>query len=156
MKKLKDAVTIDASAYDYEKTKIRNKDGSLRHSLSKNDAVARALLVFTAGGGKIMKVARDNGVADKFKGREDGNQGLLRMAVGNSLRGLVRNGTHVTIGDIVVKSLEQRVAVPEVKDTDKPATVAKPKVKKAKAASKAKRPRRVSKEAQDIAAEEAA
>ena len=37
------------------------------------------------------------------------NVGMQRMNVGNKLRGLVKKGEHVTIGEHVIKKLDQRV-----------------------------------------------
>lgn len=98
---------------DYKKTRIVGGDGRVRHSKSNDDAVARAMLVFMAGGGNIARVIKDNKLTDKYDPAQYDNQGLLRMSVGNSLRALVRAGTPVVIGDLTVKTLEQRVAVPE-------------------------------------------
>lgn len=117
---------VDTSKYNYDRTSIVGADGKTRHSASNGDAIAKAMLVFIAGGGDIAKVIKANGLGDKYDVAKYDNMGLLRMSVGNSLRGLVRNGTPVTIGDIVVKTLEQRVAVPESVEKDK-----KPRAKKA-------------------------
>lgn len=106
---------------DYTKTRVVGHDGRIRHSKSNDDAVARAMLVFTAGGGDIAKVIKANGLGDKYKPEQHDNQGLLRMMVGNSLRALVRAGTPVVIGDVTVKTLEQRVAVPDAVDKTKKA-----------------------------------
>lgn len=122
----KQKTVIDASDYDYKVTKFRNKDGKVRSSRGKDDAVARAMLAHAATGKDFMQVVRANKLTDKFDGKAT-NPGLFRMALGNSLRGLVNNGTPVIIGDVTVKTLSQRVAGPEpVKTSAKP-----PKAKRA-------------------------
>lgn len=111
---------VDTEKYQYDRIKIAGADGKVRHSASNNDAVARALLVHLAGGADIMKVVRANKLQDKMKEHEGKNAGLFRMILGHALRGLVRNGTPVEIGAIMVKKLDQKVAVPEVKDKAAP------------------------------------
>lgn len=118
------------SAYDYKTLTTRDKDGRTRSSKGNGDAVQKALLVYVAAGGDLVKVVKANGLQDRLDPAKYDNQGLFRMSLGNSLRGLVRNGTHVTIGDVVVKSLDQRVAVPEA-----PAAAAKDKKARAKKAA---------------------
>lgn len=110
---------------EYATTKIVGSDGKTRHSKSNDDAVARAMLIFTAGGGDIAKVIKANGLSDKYDPAKYDNQGLLRMSVGNSLRALVRGGTPVTVGDITVKTLEQRIALPESVEKEKKARAKK-------------------------------
>lgn len=129
MAKVKETTTIDASAYGYEKTRVVGKDGKTKSSVGNGDAVQRALLKFTAAGGDIGKVIRANKLPQDPAQYD--NQGLLRMSVGNSLRARVKKGEHVIIGDVTVKSLEQRVALDEVKGGDAPAP------RKPKAAKKA-------------------
>lgn len=116
MVKKKSESVVDLSRYDYTRTRIRDTSGKVRHSTGVDDAVARALLIHTAGGGKLGTVIRDNGLTAKYKGREDSNPGLLRMSVGGSLRALVNAGTPVKIGAITVKTLKQTVALPKVED----------------------------------------
>lgn len=127
--------TIDMSDRNYRRVKVVNKDGTSRHSAHNDDAVARALITFIAGGGELDRIIRDNKLTDKYpKGAKGfGNPGLFRMTLGGTLRALVRAGTPVKIGAIMVKTLEQRVADPSVGE-------AKP--KKAKAAKKVKRARK--------------
>lgn len=103
---------IDSSRYKYDVTKVRGSDGRIRHSRSNQDAIANALLVFTSGGGNLSRVVRDNKIGDKMKPHEDKGAGMYRMNLSNILRGLVRNGTPVTIGDVTVKKLDQNVKVP--------------------------------------------
>lgn len=105
--------TDSLSQYNYATLTTKDKDGKTRHSKGNGDAVQKALLVYVAAGGDLAKVVKANGLQDKLDQAKYDNMGLFRMSLGNSLRGLVRNGTHVTIGDVVVKSLDQRVAVPE-------------------------------------------
>lgn len=148
--------TIDMSDRDYRRVKVVGEDGRSRHSAHNDDAVARALLTFITAGGDLDKVLKDNKLGDIYpKGRRGfGNAGLFRMTLGGSLRALVRSGTPAKIGDIVVKTLEQRVADPSIGDGAKPKKKAKAKPKKkAKAKSKkAKRVRRTATEAQAEAA----
>lgn len=114
-KKQKEAGSLDAiKNYDYQRTKIVDKDGKTRHSASNGDAVAKAMLIYTAAGGDLTALIKKNGLGDRLDPSKWDNQGLFRMALGNSLRALVRAGTPVTIGDVEVKTLAQRVAVPEV------------------------------------------
>lgn len=108
------APNIDTGSYDYGVTRVEGKGGKTVRSIGNGDAVQRALLKFYAAGKDIGQVIRANKL--KQDPAQYDNAGLLRMSVGNSLRALVRNGTHVTIGDVTVKSLEQRVALDEVKD----------------------------------------
>lgn len=123
---------IDTSGYDYTTTRIRNeKTGKIIYSTGKGDAVAKAMLLHRAAGGTTEQIVK----ANKLK-LEAGNRspGLFRMSVAGTLRAKVRAGEHMTIGDVVVKSLEQRIAMPEVKATAAP--VAR-KAKSPKAARKA-------------------
>lgn len=130
-KKSKDSTTIDTSGYDYETLRIRGKDGTLHYLKSNGDAVALAMAMHTVINGKeAAQVAR----ANKLELGSYSNVGQERMAIGNKLRALVNAGTPVTIGDIVVKKLDQRVALPVEKDNGKPA---KKKPARRKAASKA-------------------
>lgn len=69
------------------------------------------MLLFTAGGGDIARVIRDNKLEMKTKGR---NAGLLRMSVGVALRGLINNGTPVKVGSLTVKTLKQPIVMPKV------------------------------------------
>lgn len=113
-KKNENTSTLDAlKNYDYERTSIRGKDGKVRHSASNGDALAKAMLIYTASDGDIGKLIKANGLQDKFDPSKWDNLGLLRMGVGNSLRALVRNGTPVVVGGITVKALDQKVVVPE-------------------------------------------
>lgn len=142
MAKKKETTSIDASAYNYEKTRVRGVDGKVKHSVSNGDAVAKAMTVLVATAKDLRvalaKVVRENQLGDKLNIDQYDNLGLFRMSLGNCLRGLVRNDTPVTIGDVTVKTLEQNVKVPEVKDIgnyDARQTAA-PKKTKAKASAK--------------------
>jgi hypothetical protein len=153
MAKKKEVAAI-GEGYEYEKTRVRGVDGKIRHSLSNGDAVAKAMTVLVAEAkdlrAALAKVARENKLGAKLNIDQYDNLGLFRMSLGNSLRGLVRNGTPVTIGDVTVKSLEQNVKVPEVKDVE-----AAPK-KKAAAPKKAKHGRKPGRAAKSAASEEQA
>jgi len=125
-KKKEAGSVVDLSRYEYKRTSIRGSDGKVRHSASNGDAVAKAMLLLHTGKSTIAGVVRANGLTAKFKDRDpEANPGLYRMSVGVALRALVKAGTPVTIGDVVVKSLKQAVEMPKV---DKAA----PKVKKTK------------------------
>jgi len=124
--KKESASVVDTEKFNYETTKIRGVDGKIRHSRGNQDAIAKALLVFIAGGGDIKKVIKANGLSDRMKGREGMNAGLFRMTASVMLRKLVRDGTPVEIGDITVKKLDQVVKVPaEVEKPARKARVAK-------------------------------
>lgn len=115
-RKKKATATIDAGAYDYKTTKVRDKDGRVRHSVSNGDAVAKAMLNFVAAGKDLMQLVRANKLdQDKFNPKRFTNTGMFRMTLGNSLRAMVRAGTAVDIGGTVIKTLNQRVAVEEAK-----------------------------------------
>lgn len=152
----KETTTIDASAYGYEKTKVRGADGKLKHSVSNGDAVAKAMTVLVATAKDLRvalgKVVKENKLGAKLNIDQYDNLGLFRMSLGNSLRGLVRNGTPVVIGDVTVKTLEQNVKVPEVKDVEpKPSRKAK-----AAAPKKPKHGRKPGRAAKSVASEEQA
>lgn len=136
--------------YDYEATKIRGKDGKVRTSRGNQDAVAKAMLVFTAGGGEITTVINANKLQDKMaahmKKKGPKAPGLQRMMLGVMLRALVRNGTPVKIGKELVEKLTQKVDVPKVEKIER---VAKP--KKAKTA----KPRKARAKKSDQAAQAA-
>lgn len=136
--------TIDMSGRDYKRSRVVGADGKVRHSASNDDAVARAMLTFVAGGGDFDKVIAQNKLGDKYpKGAKGfGNPGLFRMSLGGTLRALVRAGTPVKIGSIEVKTLEQRIADPASSAWRfgcAPQPAVAPRAKKAKAAKKAKR-----------------
>jgi hypothetical protein len=96
----------------YARTKIIGSDGKARHSASNGDALARALLIYVAGGGDLTKLAKVNGLQDRISVETLSNQGLARMTLGNMLRALVKRGEPVTVGDLTVKSLDQKVMLP--------------------------------------------
>lgn len=129
-----ETTSIDMSDRSYRRVRVIGKDGKARHSAHNDDAVARAMLTFSAAGGKLDTLIKANGLKDKYPDGEAGakNRGLFRMALGGTLRSLVRAGTPVVIGDITVKTLEQRVADPDI-------GAAKPVRAKAKAKTARKR-----------------
>ena len=55
-----------AADYEYSALKIRGKDGKVRTSRGNGDAVARAMLLFSAGGGEIVTVVNANKLQDKM------------------------------------------------------------------------------------------
>lgn len=98
---------INRDKYSYERIKTLDADGKVKHSSSNGDAVARAMLTLTPD--QITDLAEANDVdLDKYK-----NSGLARMALANRVRALVRKGTAVQIGDVLVKKLDQKVKVEE-------------------------------------------
>jgi hypothetical protein len=101
--------TVDASAYDYKTLKVRGKDGKLRHSIGKGDAVHNALSRVLRDGKDLAQVVRANKLA--LDPKKYANAGMFRMTLGNSLRAMIRNGTPVVIGDVTVKTLTQRVSL---------------------------------------------
>lgn len=110
---------INRNKYNYERIKTLDADGKVKHSSSNGDAVARAMLVLTPD--QLADLAEANDVdMSKYK-----NGGLARMALSNRIRALVRKGTAVQIGDVLVKKLDQRVKVEEL-----PKAKAKPRKRK--------------------------
>jgi hypothetical protein len=128
----------------YYTTRIRDKDGKLRFSRGNGDAVAKAMLLFKSQGGEIEQVVRANKLEDRMKGKSKMQDGLKRMCVGVMLRALVRNGTPVKIGKVLVGKLTQKVEMPKVdglpRRSEAKASAAKPKSKPA--AKKAVAPRK--------------
>lgn len=135
---------IDRSKYKYTTTRIIDPDtGKHRVATHNNDAIARAMLSVKST--DLQKIARKNGLAemgdlnaDKLA-KGDINAGQFRMNIGNALRGKVRKGEPVEIGDVTIKKLDQRepvvkdVPAPERKAAATEKTKAAPK-RKAKAA----------------------
>ncbi len=115
---VKNKVPSIAADYDYETTKIRGKDGKVRSSRGANDAVARAMLLHTANGGDIVTVINANKLGERMaphlKKKGPKAPGLVRMCLGVMLRAMVRNGTPVRIGKVVVDKLDQKVDLPKV------------------------------------------
>lgn len=101
---------VDTSKYRYEATKFRDKDGKLKVSRGNDDALARALTNYSQSGKSLEAVAKANKVEDRLS-KEYVNAGQYRMALGNVLRGLIRNNTPVNVGGVIIKSLTQRVAI---------------------------------------------
>lgn len=121
------AKMIDPGRYGYGTTKVRGANGKIRHSRGNGDAVARALL-----GADFDAVLKANGLTERMKAHADKNSGQFRMIGGNMLRALIKKGEPVTIGDHVIKSLTQKVAIPDVSSElkDKPAKKTRRKSKK--------------------------
>lgn len=131
-----------AAEYEYGTTKIRGKDGKVRSSRGNGDAVAKAMLLFTAGGGEITTVINANKLQERMAGhmKRKGPKaaGLQRMTLGVMLRALVRNGTPVKIGKELIEKLTQKVELPKVEKIERAA----PKAKKAKASAKPRKARK--------------
>lgn len=120
---------IDRAKYDYKATRVADpKTGKVRNRVSNGDAVARAMLGITFE--QLPKTAKANGLEELVSKHKDSvNPGQFRMIIGNALRAKVKRGEEVTIGDVLVKKLDQRE--PVVKDA--------PKVERAAPAPKAKK-----------------
>lgn len=133
-----------AAEYEYDTTKIRGKDGKVRSSRGNGDAVAKAMLLFTSGGGEITTVINANKLQERMaphmKKKGPKAPGLQRMTLGVMLRALVRNGTPAKIGKVLVEKLTQKVDLPKVEKlaAGKPAKAKKAKVAKPKKARKAR------------------
>lgn len=129
-----------AAEYEYETSKIRGKDGKVRSSRGNGDAVARAMLLFIAGGGEITTVINANKLQERMAGhmKKKGPKaaGLQRMTLGVMLRALVRNGTPVKIGKELIEKLTQKVDLPKVEKIERVAK--RDKSVKAKVARKRK------------------
>ena len=108
----KKATVIDVSDRDYKVTRIRGKDGRIRHSRSNGDAVAMAMLGMSHEAlGKVMKA---NGL-DRLKPYLDSkNPGHFRMILGQALRGMVRRDEEVIIGRNSITKLTQKVDVSKI------------------------------------------
>lgn len=136
----KEAVVSIASEYVYDATKIRGKDGKVRTSRGNGDAVAKAMLLFTAGGGEITTVINANKLQEKMaphmKKKGPKAPGLQRMTLGVMLRALVRNGTPVKIGKELIEKLTQKVDLPKVEKVERAAKKAKTERKPRKAGVK--------------------
>jgi hypothetical protein len=159
MAKAKDKTTIDTSRYEYARIAVRGADGKMHYSAGNGDAVAKALLLHCTVNGKALGgVIRDNGLASKFKDA-GGNAGTLRMSVGVALRALVKAGTPVTIGDVKVSKLSQKVELPKPEKAAPRAAKGRSGAKrrataKTKKAPRARKPRAAA-EAAPVAAEAA-
>lgn len=94
-----DGTVIDREKYDYDTQVVKDKDGKNKRVTSNGDRIAEALKTLDAEG--VKKVAKDNGLTLK----DYPNAGMLRMNVGNMLRGKVRKGEKVTINGKTVASL---------------------------------------------------
>lgn len=94
---------------NYAKIQYLDSEGNLKTTQGNGDAVAMALLGI--GADELPKICKANGI--EFS--EKANNGQTRMAVGNSLRAMVKRGEPITIGDITVKKLDQKVIPPSIK-----------------------------------------
>lgn len=89
---------IDRSKHKYQVHEVKTASGK-RKSVDNSDRIAAALRGLDADG--VKKVAKDNGLTLK----EYPNEGMLRMNVGNMLRGMVRRKEKVNIDGKSVASL---------------------------------------------------
>lgn len=99
----------------YEKTRTTGSDGKVRTVTSNGDAVALAMAGMLRP--DLEKVVKANGLTDKMAKHTDKNEGMYRMNLGNMLRARVRNlkdeDKPVVIGKHEIRSLYQRIEVPE-------------------------------------------
>lgn len=155
MAKKKTGSVVDTDRYEYDKIRVRDKSGKIRHSANNGDAIAKAMLVHLASGGTIEQVIRANKLKVEAKAT---NPGLLRMRVGVSLRAIVKGGEPVQIGKQSVKSLKQAIVVPKVEDLAPRKSKASKRAASARKADKAKKsaPRKRAKKAEAAATEAAA
>lgn len=130
-------VKLNTKSYKYGTLRVRTQDGKLIHSVGNADAVAKAMLLHTAKGGKLGEIVKANDLGLK---QGDRNNGLFRMSVGIALRAKVAAGESVKIGSVRVTSLRQKVELPKVEAIARKANgKSKPKAKRAKKAKKAKK-----------------
>lgn len=129
-----DQPMIDRSKYKYDPISYTDpKTGKKRRSLGNGDAVARAMLGLSAD--DLVTVCKANGL-DELAAKKDAiNPGQFRMMVGNALRGLVRKGTAVNVGDHEITSLSQKIALPEAPAAEEQDEVEKPKRQRSKKAA---------------------
>lgn len=122
---------VDREKYNYDRVKTTDpKTGKTRTSYGNGDAVAKAMLGLDEK--QLERVVRTNKLIDKIGTPEKAtNIGLYRMALGNSLRAMVRRGEPVTIGEHTIKRLDQKVAIANVVK-DKPAKASKPAAKRSR------------------------
>jgi len=127
--------TIDTSGYNYGTLRLRGKDGKLHYVRGNGDAIYRAMALHTIINGKdAMQVARVN----KLEIKQHTNSGQTRMAIGNMLRRVVKSQP-VTIGDVIIKDLNQKQPVlkeeaPAPRAAAAPKKAARPARRKAAAA----------------------
>lgn len=103
---------IDTEKYKYGRTKVRDKAGKVRHSATNGDAVAKAMMGLTVP--QVVDVMNANGLQRFAAYATEKNPGQFRMTIGNSLRGMVRKGTAVTIGPHRIEKLDQNIPVSEL------------------------------------------
>ena len=115
---------VDTSKYAYTPIKFRDKDGKMRQTRGVDDALARALSNHL-NAGKTLKAVAVETKADARLDKDYKNMGQYRMALGNVLRGILRNGTPVSVGGLVIKSLTQKVVRDEVSAPPKKEKAAK-------------------------------
>lgn len=133
-KKEKESASVTAG-YDYGVLKVRGVEGNIISSRGNGDAVHRAMLLFTAGGGDIADVISKNKLDEAMKPHTKKQSGLKSMTLGIMLRKMVKDGTPVRIGKILVEKLNQKVELPKIEKIER--KTVEPKAKKAtKKASK--------------------
>lgn len=151
-KKAKEGMSIDRSRYGYGTVRALDKNGAtVSFTGNIENPVAVALFKARLAGVDLAKIAKANKL--ELKGA---NPGQERMNLGNQLSGMVRKGTAVMIGDVIVKSMNQKVAMPEgVKAAEKAAAAraagkqkaakkAAPKSARGKTRNSARRPKNAS------------
>lgn len=89
--------------------KVKTESGAA--TIHNGDALAKAMAGLTQA--DFKKIARDNGVLDRFEGwAESLNPGQVRLNLGNVLRGMARRGEEVTIQG-------KRVKVPKLNNNSR-------------------------------------
>jgi len=115
--------------YQHDRS-VRTDSGSI--SIHCGDNVAEGLLGLSEQ--EVKQVALENGLETRYNGwvEKDLNAGMLRMNVGNVLRGKVRRNEQVTIlGDDVKTAIAKRKAAKPKKEDKKPAKTVEAKKQKA-------------------------
>jgi len=117
-KKKESASFINTEKHQYASMRIRDKAGHLINSRGNGDAVAKAFLLMRAEGSPIDeiidKVAKANKLGERMDEHAKKPAGQRRMALGVMLRALVKAGTPVKIGKVMVERLNQKVDMPKV------------------------------------------
>lgn len=97
--KTEGASVIDRSAHDYKTNVVETKDGTKKRAVDTGDNLAKAMRPLDIE--QVKQVAKKNGLTLK----DYPNPGMLRMNVGNMLRGLIRKGGKVDVLGKTVASL---------------------------------------------------
>lgn len=114
---------VDTTKYKYDRVKVRGPDGVARYTAGTKDAIAKSL--FGISKKNLLEIAKSNGLKldAHYKARNDGH---FRMIVGQALRSVIHKGGKVTIGDVVIVQLDQKVSWPKGFAEEKKGTHDKP------------------------------